>query len=46
MTDSSGGPIRVIAAADSAYRSARSIVAAAAEPPAPVREQGDDLDKR
>jgi sugar phosphate isomerase/epimerase len=36
-------------AADSAYRSARSIVAAAAESPAPVgepREQGDDHDYR
>lgn len=33
-------------AADSAYRSARSIVAAAAELPAPFRQQGDDHDKR
>jgi sugar phosphate isomerase/epimerase len=33
-------------AADTAYRSARSIVAAAAESPAPVREQGDDHDYR
>ena len=33
-------------AADNAYQSARSIVAAAAESPAPVREQGDDHDKR
>jgi len=33
-------------AADSAYRSARSIVAAAAEPPVPVREQVGDHDKR
>jgi sugar phosphate isomerase/epimerase len=34
------------AAADSAYRSARNILAAAAEPPARVGEQGDEHDKR